>query len=131
MEVNLQNAENNLVRGLPSMSYKYDLLCDECQKGKQIKNYFTSKNIVSTFRPLQLLHLNLFGPSRTASTNGKTSLLISSLNFVNVFKMKNKYALLGLEVTMGENLKWTSLNCSVKKMKSFPIFQHQERLRGN
>ena len=113
------------------MSYKDDLLCEACQKGKQIKNSFTSKNVVSTTRPLQLLHLDLFGPTRTTSTTGKRYGLIIVLNFVNVFKMKNKYALLGLEVTMGENLKWTSLNCSVKKMKSFPIFQHQERLRGN
>ena len=42
-----------------------------CQKGKQIKNSFTSKNIVSTFRPLQRLYLDLFGPTRTASTSGK------------------------------------------------------------
>ena len=26
--------KNNLVRGLPSMSYKDDLLCEACQKGK-------------------------------------------------------------------------------------------------
>jgi len=52
------------------MSHKDDLLCEVCQKGKQIKNSFTSKNIVSTFRPLQLLHLDLFGPTRTASTSG-------------------------------------------------------------
>jgi len=53
------------------MSYKYDLLFEACQKGKQIKKSFTSKNEVSTFRPLQLLHLDLFGPTRTVSTNGK------------------------------------------------------------
>ena len=52
------------------MSYKYDLLFEACQKGKQIKKSFTSKNIVSTSRPLQLLHLDLFGPTRTSSTSG-------------------------------------------------------------
>jgi len=52
------------------MSYKNDLLCEACQKGKQIKNSFTNKN-VSTSRPLQLLHLDLFGPTRTVSADGK------------------------------------------------------------
>jgi len=53
------------------MSYKDEVLCETCEKGKQIKNLFTSKNIVSTSRPLQLLHLDLFGPTRTVSTSGK------------------------------------------------------------
>ena len=53
------------------MSYKDDLLCEACQKGKQIKNSFTSKIIIFTSRPLQLLHLDLFGPTRTVSTSGK------------------------------------------------------------
>ena len=42
-------------------------LCEACQKGKQIKNYFQSKNVVSTTKPLELLHMDLFGPSRTMS----------------------------------------------------------------
>ena len=36
-----------------------------------MKNSFTSKNIVSTSRPLQQLHLHLFGLTRTASASGK------------------------------------------------------------
>ena len=36
--------------------------------GKQIKN----KNFISTSRPLELLHLDLFGPSRTPSLRGKS-----------------------------------------------------------
>jgi len=53
------------------MSYKDDLLCEACQKGKWIRKSFTSKNIVSTCRPLQVLHLDLFGPTRTTSISGK------------------------------------------------------------
>ena len=53
------------------MSYKDDLLCEACQKGKQIKNSFYNKNILCTSRPLQLLHLDLFDPTRTASPSGK------------------------------------------------------------
>ena len=54
-----------LVVGLPSIKFKMEGLCDACQKGKQVKASFMSKNVVSTSRPLQLLHLDLFGPSRT------------------------------------------------------------------
>ncbi|RDX98135.1 Copia protein, partial [Mucuna pruriens] len=41
-------------------------------KGKQIKSTFKSKNVVSTSRPLELLHLDLFGPTRTLSLGGKS-----------------------------------------------------------
>ena len=63
--------KHNLVRGLPSLVYQSNSLCDACQKGKQIKSSFESKNIVSTSRPLELLHMDLFGPTRTASVSGK------------------------------------------------------------
>ena len=63
--------KHNLVRGLSKLVYKSDVLCEACQKGKQIKNSFESKNVVSTSRPLELLHLDLFGPTRTVSLNGK------------------------------------------------------------
>ena len=92
--------KNNLVRGLPSMSYKYDLLFEACQKGKQIKKSFTSKNEVSTFRPLQLLHLDLFGPTRTVSTNGK------------------RYGL----VTMDDYSRWTQAMFLNHKDESFDVF---------
>ena len=38
--------------------------------GKQTKSSFTLKNTISTSRPLELLHLDLFGPSRNASLGG-------------------------------------------------------------
>jgi len=52
------------------MSYKDDLLCEACQRGKQVKNSFQSKNIISTSRSLELLHIDLFGPTKIASVNG-------------------------------------------------------------
>ncbi|RDY05819.1 hypothetical protein CR513_10291, partial [Mucuna pruriens] len=59
--------KHNLMRSLPSLVYKANQLCDTCQKGKQIRGSFESKNIVFTPRPLELLHIVLFGPTRTAS----------------------------------------------------------------
>ena len=60
-----------LVKGLPSVSFQKDKICDACQFGKQIKSSFKSKKMISSKRPLELLHLDLFGPMRTASLGGK------------------------------------------------------------
>jgi len=57
----------NLVEGLPTLKYEKDKICEPCQKGKQTKNVFKTKNFVSTTRPLELLHMDLFGLSRTMS----------------------------------------------------------------
>ena len=40
--------------------------------GKQIKTYFKNKMFISTSRPLELLRMDLFRPSRTASLRGKS-----------------------------------------------------------
>ena len=66
----------DLVIGLPKLHFTKDKLCDACQKGKQVKVSFKSKNIVSTSRPLQLLHMDLFGPSRTMSFGGNYYALV-------------------------------------------------------
>ena len=55
----------DLVIGLPKLKFEKYRLCDACQKGKQVRDSFKSKNIVSTTQPLQLLHMDLFCPSRT------------------------------------------------------------------
>ena len=61
----------NLVRGLPNLKFSSDALCEACQKGKFAKPAFKSKNVVSTSKPLELLHIDLFGPVKTASVSGK------------------------------------------------------------
>ena len=65
-----------LVRGLPDIKFEKDMLCDACAKGKQTKTHFSPKDIVNTSRCLELLHIDLFGPTRTASLNGKHYCLV-------------------------------------------------------
>src|SRR3954466_15135534 len=60
----------NLVRGLPNPKYKSDALCEACQKGKFSKPAFKSKNVVSSSRPLELLHIDLFGRIKTTYVRG-------------------------------------------------------------
>jgi len=59
-----------LVKGLPNIDYHSDKLCGACQKGKIVKSSFKTKDIVSTSRPLELLHIDLFGSVNTASLYG-------------------------------------------------------------
>jgi len=56
-----------LVIGLPKIKFEKDKLCVVCQKGKQVKSSFHSKNVVSTSKSLELLHMNLFAHSRIKS----------------------------------------------------------------
>ena len=66
----------DLVVGLPRLKFEKDHICEACQKGKQIKHSYKLDNFVSTSKPLELLHMNLFGPSRTISFSGNYYALI-------------------------------------------------------
>ena len=59
------------MKGLLKICWKTHHLCETCQQGKQIKTSFKSKDVVSTTRSLQLLHINLFGPTQILSIGGK------------------------------------------------------------
>ncbi|RDX77354.1 hypothetical protein CR513_42541, partial [Mucuna pruriens] len=133
--------KHNLVRGLPSLVYKVDMLCNSCQKGKQIKRFFESKNIVSNSKPLELLHIDLFEPTRTTLLGGKHYGLVmflahkdESFKVFSVFckHIQNEKVLILLlsKVIMGENLKMKTFNSSVKNMKFIIIFSVQELLNG-
>lgn len=68
--------KHDLVVGLPKIKFIKDKLCDACQKGKQTKVSFKPKHVVSTSRPLELIHMDLFGPSRTRSFGGNYYALV-------------------------------------------------------
>ncbi|CAN1272233.1 Retrovirus-related Pol polyprotein from transposon TNT 1-94 [Linum perenne] len=63
---------SNLVRGLPKMSPSKDFLCSTCVRGKQTKSSFKSSSFISTSKPLQLIHIDLFGPTDVQSLGGKS-----------------------------------------------------------
>ncbi|GKB05084.1 putative ribonuclease H-like domain-containing protein [Tanacetum coccineum] len=65
--VNFKNlnklVKGNLVRGLPSKIFQNDHTYVACQKGKQHKASCKAKSVSSISQPLQLLHMDLFGPT--------------------------------------------------------------------
>ncbi|KAJ9539006.1 hypothetical protein OSB04_031739 [Centaurea solstitialis] len=89
---------NNLVVGLPDFRYTKDrklvrayeldrefevsscekgsLWTCQCEKGKQTRASFKSKQISSISSPLQLLHMDLFGPVNVQSIAGKKYTLV-------------------------------------------------------
>ena len=71
MELLKEVSKRELVRGLPKIKFEKDKICDACQFGKQTKTSFKPKKCVSTSKPLELLHLDLFGPSQITSLGGK------------------------------------------------------------
>ncbi|GJW22644.1 retrovirus-related pol polyprotein from transposon TNT 1-94, partial [Tanacetum coccineum] len=68
-------ASKELVRNLPK--FKFDQhFCDACKIGKQAHISHKAKNIVSTTRCLELLHMDLFGPSAVRSYGGNRYTLV-------------------------------------------------------
>ena len=60
-----------LVRGLPLDLEEKPETCKTCIKSKHVKSSFDKKIEISTKQPLQLLHMDLFGPNRVSSLGGK------------------------------------------------------------
>ncbi|CAA2979436.1 Retrovirus-related Pol poly from transposon TNT 1-94 [Olea europaea subsp. europaea] len=81
MDLLSKNFKNCFVKGLPNLKFEKDKICDACQFGKQVKSSFKPKIYTSTIKPLQLLHMDLFGPSRTASLGGKHYAFVIVYNF--------------------------------------------------
>ncbi|GJU04138.1 putative ribonuclease H-like domain-containing protein [Tanacetum coccineum] len=71
----------NLVRGLPSKLFENDHKCVACQKGKQHKASCKTKLVSSISQPLQMLHIDLFGPTFVKSLNKKMYCLVVTDDF--------------------------------------------------
>ncbi|GJW15253.1 retrovirus-related pol polyprotein from transposon TNT 1-94 [Tanacetum coccineum] len=66
----------DLVDGLPKFKYGKDHLCSACERGKSKKASHPLKLIPSDHSKLELLHMDLCGPMRVASINGKKYILV-------------------------------------------------------
>ncbi|GJT85399.1 putative ribonuclease H-like domain-containing protein [Tanacetum coccineum] len=73
--------KGNLVRGLPSKNFENDHTCVACQKGKQHKASCKTKTVSSISQPLQMLHMDLFGPTFVKSIMKKMYCLVVTDDF--------------------------------------------------
>ena len=65
-----------VVVGLPKFRKIEKNVCGPCQLGKQKKSTHPKVNVVATSRPLELLHVDLIGPTRTESMGGNCYIMV-------------------------------------------------------
>ncbi|GJX21282.1 retrovirus-related pol polyprotein from transposon TNT 1-94, partial [Tanacetum coccineum] len=66
----------DIVTGLPKLKFIKDHLRSSCELGKSKRRSFKTKNTPSSKRRLQILHMDLYGPMRIESFNGKKYVLV-------------------------------------------------------
>jgi hypothetical protein len=59
-----------MVLGVKDVTFEKDNLCSACQAGKQVASHHPMKDYVSTTRPLELMHMDLFGTTTYKSLGG-------------------------------------------------------------
>nr|GFC57851.1 retrovirus-related Pol polyprotein from transposon TNT 1-94 [Tanacetum cinerariifolium] len=64
------------VQGLPKMKFEKDHLCSACEQGKIHRKHYKSNMDFASNKPLYLLYLDLCGPIRVQSINGKRYVLV-------------------------------------------------------
>ncbi|GJU09624.1 retrovirus-related pol polyprotein from transposon TNT 1-94 [Tanacetum coccineum] len=68
-------AKNDLVTGLPKFKYHKEHLCPSCEQGKNKKATHPPKTVPNSKQKLHLIHMDLCGPMRVKSINGKLYVL--------------------------------------------------------
>jgi hypothetical protein len=58
------------ILGLTNVHFEKDRICSACQAGKQVGTHHPHKKIMTTDRPLELLHMDLFDPIAYISISG-------------------------------------------------------------
>nr|GEX46051.1 hypothetical protein [Tanacetum cinerariifolium] len=69
-------ARNDLVSGLPKFKYHKEHLCPSCEQGKSKRASHPPKPVPNSRQRLHLFHMDLCGPMRIASINGKWYVLV-------------------------------------------------------
>ncbi|GJV82679.1 retrovirus-related pol polyprotein from transposon TNT 1-94 [Tanacetum coccineum] len=69
-------SKKDFVIGLPKLKYVKDQLCSSCEVSKAKRSSFKTKVVPSSKGRLNLLHMDLCGPMRVASINGKKYILV-------------------------------------------------------
>jgi transposase InsO family protein len=64
------------ILGLTNVNFEKDRICSACQTGKQVGVHHPHKNIMTTKRPLELIHMDLFGSIAYISIGGSKYCLV-------------------------------------------------------
>nr|GEZ75269.1 retrovirus-related Pol polyprotein from transposon TNT 1-94 [Tanacetum cinerariifolium] len=88
-------ARNDLVAGLLKFKYHKEHLCPSCEQGKSKSASHPPKPVPNSRQRLHLLYMDLCGPMRIASINGKRYVLVivddySRYTWVHFLKLKDE-----------------------------------------
>jgi transposase InsO family protein len=108
------------VLGLTNVCFEKDRPCAACQAGKQVGSTHHNKNVITTSRPLELLHMDHFGPVAYLGIGGsKYGIVIVDdfSRFTWVFFLQDKIETQG---TLKRFLRWAQdeFELKVKKIRS-------------
>jgi hypothetical protein len=84
----------NLVRGLPRLRFKKELVCAPCRHAKMVASSHPPLTDVITERPCELVHMDLVGPDRVRSAGGKWYVLVVVDDYSRYAKKKTCYELM-------------------------------------
>jgi hypothetical protein len=106
--------------GLTNVHFEKDRVCSACQAGKQVGVHHPHKNIMTTDRPLELLHIDLFGPIAYISIGGSKYCLVimdDYSRFTWVFFLQEKSQ---TQETLKGFLRWAQneFGLRIKKIRS-------------
>jgi hypothetical protein len=85
-------SKREAVEEMPQITKPTNTLCKHCQQGKQTKTRFKSKDY-STTRPLEIMHIDLVGPTKTKGLKGEKYFMLLVDDYTRmtaVFFLKNK-----------------------------------------
>ena len=69
-------SKHESVLGIPKLGRMSNVVCGSCQLRKQTKAKHPNIQTSTTSRPLELLHLDLMGPTRIESLGGKRYIMV-------------------------------------------------------
>jgi hypothetical protein len=75
-EESSQASKGEHILGQTSVYFEKDRICSACQVGKQVGAHHRNKNIMTTKRPLELHHMDLFGLTAYISIDGSKYCLV-------------------------------------------------------
>nr|GEX34968.1 retrotransposon-related protein [Tanacetum cinerariifolium] len=107
----------NLVDSLPKFKYGNEHLCSDCKRGKRKKASHPPKLVPSDHSKLELLHMDLCGPMRVASINGKKYIFVivdDYSRYTWVYFLYSKYETLE---TIKKSIAQAQLNYKAKVYK--------------
>ena len=70
-------SNHEIVRRLPKLGKPSNAICGPCQLGKQTRAAHKKINAMVTSYPLELIHIDLMGPTWTESLGGKKYIFLA------------------------------------------------------